>query len=369
MIDVVNKFGFMGLVCVFLALAGCNSSTSAVETKQSAKKATSEQAENKDADSNEGEASLAAEGTTESAQQEALANVVNKPGKVANRGGYIRILVNKRPITNFDIQQRANFLKLRRAKGNRAQVAEQEMIEQSLKLEEARVRNVLASDEQVEAAFANFAKQNRVSKAQLAQQLNRAGIGTAHFKTFIRGEISWRRAVQGRFQAETTQVSERDVVTRLRKSGSSKPEVTEYNIQQVIFVVPQSKRNKSTLAIRRQEAVAFRQRFTKCEESVQLAKTLRDVSVVDRKRIMEPELPVRWKDEIINADRKGTTRVIETDKGIEMMAVCDKRVVNDDRAAKITSQSTEFASFNEKGSELSQSYLDQLKKRATVVYR
>ncbi|MGI9350384.1 MAG: peptidylprolyl isomerase [Rhizobiaceae bacterium] len=355
---------------VMLALAGCNSSNSAVETKGTANKAAAEagNADAKAENSADGEASLAAAGSTEAAQEEELANVITKPGKVQNRGTFIKILVNKKPITNFDIKRRIKFLQLRRAKGDRTKLAEKELIEQSIRLEEARARNVLATDQQVDAAFANFAKNNRLSPSQLAAELSRAGIGAKHFKEFIRSQISWQRAVQGRFQAETAQVSERDVVTRLRKSGDAKPEVTEYNIQQIIFVVPASKRNKNSLAARRKEAVAFRQRFTKCEDSISQAKLLRDVSVVDRKRIMAPELPNRWKDEIADLQGNGITRAKETDRGIELMAVCDKRVVNDDRAAQVTSQSAEFESFNAKGSELSQNYLEQILARSTIVY-
>ena len=353
-----------------LALAGCNSSNSAVEAKDTAQKTA---AESKSADTNaentaEGQASLAAEGNTEAAQEEELAKVITKPGKVQNRGTYIKILVNKKPITNFDIQRRVRFLQLRRVKGDRTKLAEKELIEQSVRLEEARARNVLATDQQVDVAFANFAKRNRLSTAQMARELGKAGIGAKHFKEFIRSQISWQRAVQGRFQAETSQVSERDVVTRLRKSGDAKPEVTEYNIQQVIFVVPATKRSKKSLAARRTEAVAFRQRFTKCEDSLSQAKLLRDVSVIDRKRIMAPELPARWKDEIAELEGSGITRPKETDRGIELMAVCDKRIVNDDRAAQVTSQSAEFESFNTKGSELSQNYLEQLLARSTIVY-
>ncbi|MEM7216077.1 MAG: peptidylprolyl isomerase [Pseudomonadota bacterium] len=373
MTNFARSSGILTVGLLALALAACNSSTSAVETKETAQKAAAEKTEKTDqqaeGETADGQATLAAEGTAEIAQEEEFAKVINKPGKVKNRGGYIKILVNKNPITNFDIRRRVNFLKLRRARGNHTKLAEKELIEQKIKLAEARSRNVLATDAQVDAAFANFAKGNRASPSQLATELGRLGVGVKHFKEFIRSQISWQRAVQGRFQAETQQVSERDVVTRLRKSGSTKPEVTEYNIQQIIFVIPENKRNNNTLAVRRKEAVAFRQRFTKCEDTIQQAKALRDVSVVDRSRIMEPELPLRWKEDIVNIDGNGTTRVKETERGIEIMAICGKRVVNDDHAAKLTTQSDEFASFNEKGSKLSEDYLAQLVSRSIVVYQ
>lgn len=367
-----NPF-FMAIVLLIGAavLSSCNSSNSAVETKdnaqtQKAGAQTADQASTEQAGS-DADTSQETEQSTSSPLD--AANVINQPGKVQNRGGYIKILVNRSPITNFDIQRRAKFLQLRRVSGNRTKLAEKELIEQVLKLEEAKRRNVLANDQMVDQAFANFAQRNRASPAQMAGELNKLGVGSRHFKEFIRTQMSWQRAVQGRFRAETEQKSERDVVTQLRKSGSAKPEVTEYNLQQVIFVIPAAKRSQSLLAARKIEAQAFRQRFTSCEQSVNQAKELKDVSVVDRKRIMEPELPANWNEEIIQLNKNGLTRPKDTQRGVELMIVCDKRIVSDDRAAQVTSQSSDFESFNEQGSKIGEDYLQTLAERSTIIYR
>ena len=358
------RLAFLGLLLT--GAVACSSSGGSLDTD----KAKSQPAANAEtnAATTTGEASLAAEAVAEPEQQQAYKKITQNRGTVANRGGYIRILVNKQPVTNYDIQRRVKFLQLRRVPGNRAKLAEEELIEQVMKLQEAKRRNVLASEAQVNEAFANFASRNRVSPARMSQELARLGVGAEHFKEFIRGQISWQRAVQGRFQAETTQVTERDAVMQLRQAGSAKPEVTEYNIQQVVFVIPKDKRNNTRLAARRAEATALRQRFTSCDETLNLAKTLRDVSVIDRKRIMEPELPSRWSGDIIEAGNNGVTRVRDTERGVEFIAVCSKRAVNDDRAAQISTQSAEFESFNQRGSEFSQKYLDEIRSRSTIAY-
>ncbi len=356
----IKSYLFIGVALV--ALSACNTSSSGLDGKEVAKdsKKTSETAKV------EGEETQAADDKPKEAE---FAAVINDPGKVKNRGGYIKILVNKNPITNFDIQRRAKFLELRRAPGNKRKLAEKELIEQILKLQEAKRRRTLANDEMVDRAYATFAKRNRGTASQLTRQLNQLGVGAPHFKEFIRTQISWQNTVQGRFQAETIRKSERDAVTQLRKSGSAKPEVTEYTFQQIVFVIPESRKTKRLVQARKQEANAFRQRYTSCDETLELAKQLKDVAVLDRRRIMEPELPNRWKDEIFNADAKGTTRVQETEKGIELIAVCNKRQVTDDRAAQIASQSSDFTDFNDKAGELEKSYLDELRSRAKIIYR
>lgn len=363
-------FSFRLVIAVILAavLAACSSSTSSVEETSNTKKAASETAAT-ETETAATDTEQAKEENEDAASSLDAANIVKKPGSVQNRGGYIRILVNKQPITNYDLQRRAKFMQLRRVSGNRTKLAEQEMIEQVIKLQEAKRRNMLVSDKQVEDAFGQFAARNRSDKSRMTSQLNQFGVGASHFKDFIRTQMSWQRLVQARFQAETNQVSERDVATMLRKSGSDKPEVTEYNLQQVIFVVPQNRRSKQTLAARRVEANAFRQRFSSCAQSVELAKALKDVSVLDRRRIMEPELPENWVEEVSALSVNETSRPQETGRGIELMAVCNKRVVTDDRAAQITTQNSEFDSFNEKGNELAKSYLKELVSNATIVYR
>ena len=338
-----------------LGLSACNTSSTGLKSKDDDK-----------ASQTAAEATAPAEETAEAAKTE-TATVINRPGKVSNKGGYIKILVNNEPITNFDIQRRLAFMKLRRAGGG-TKAAENELIEQSLKLAEARRTNTLAGDDGVNTAFAGFAKRNGASSAQLTQELGRLGIGAKHFKEFIRTQSSWQRTVNGKFQSDTQRVSQVDAITQIRKSGEAKPELAEYHIQQVIFVIPESKRS-STISNRRLQAKAFRQRFSSCAETLQTAKTLRDVSVLDRRRIMAPELPNAWKDEIAGLSPGQTTTVKDTNRGVEFIAICEMVMVNDDRAAQIATQSKEFESFNEKGSKLSQEYLAELRSRATIVYR
>ena len=49
----------------------------------------------------------------------------------------IKVIVNRIPITTYDIQRRAAFMKLQRRKGNLNELAEEEMIDQALRLGEA----------------------------------------------------------------------------------------------------------------------------------------------------------------------------------------------------------------------------------------
>jgi len=344
-------FPYFILILLGLAVSGCNTSTSAVDSAGS-KKALEQAAQSQLA--------------SEKKKLERIDR--NKNRSTSRKGTHIRVLVNNTPITNYDVNRRAAFLKLRRIGGNRQKKAEEEMIEQALKIQEATKRRTLASTAQVNESFAGFAKRNRASPSKMANELNRMGVGADHFKGFIRTQISWQRTVTGKFSSQTRKVSQRDAIFDLKKSGSDKPETTEYILKQIIFVVPEARR-KSILNARRKEARSFRQRFTSCEGAILLAKELRDVAVIDRGRVLEPELPPIWKDAIISTEVGKTTKPKDTAKGVELMAVCKKRSISDDRTAQVVNQSKEFSDFGKKGTKVADDYLAQLRKDAVIIYR
>ena len=279
----------------------------------------------------------------------------------------IPAIVNGEPITRNQVQRRAAFLKLRRAKRTGTSAARDELIDEAVKMQEARRRGVSVPDARVDDAYANFAKSNRLSVSQLSQILNQSGVTPAGFKDYIRAQIAWSSLVAQREQAGATNVlTEREAVARMLEQGGQKPTATEYLLQQVIFLVPQARRSNAAVAARKREAEAMRNRFTSCETTAQFAKGLKDVTVRDLGRKLGPELPADWKS-LIEKTRQGqTTAVRTTPRGAEFIAVCRERQVSDDRTAQIV-----FAAEDAKeaGGDAGAAYLAQLKKRAKIEVR
>lgn len=296
------------------------------------------------------------------------AKIIHESSSVSKKGTGIRALVNGNPITNYDVKRRAAFLRLRRIGGNRTQKATNELIDERIKMAEARRTRNVASDATVNKAFSDFAKRNRMSASQMGRVLGQAGVSSNHFKEFLRAQISWQRTVGRKFQSETRDLSQSDALFSIRKSGGDKPETREYRLQQVIFVVPQDKR-KTQLKARRAQARTFAQSFTTCEETVTRAKGLRDVSVKNLGRVLEPELPPNWKEPVIATPEGKVTKTQDTNKGVEFIAVCALRSVSDDKAAQLVTQSQQFDSFDGKGNKVADEYLAELKSKATIVYR
>ncbi|TPL80298.1 peptidylprolyl isomerase [Mesorhizobium sp. B2-3-12] len=275
----------------------------------------------------------------------------------------IKYVVNDIPVTSGDIAHRAAFLKLQRKKGDAAQ----EMIDQTLRLAEAKRLGIRISDAQVEAAYQRFATNNKMQLGQLDGVMEKSGVGKDHFKEFIRAQMAWNQALSARYRSgEGGSVTEQDAVRRMLDKGGAKPSAMEYMLQQVIFVVPAAERS-ATLAKRKREADAMRARFNGCNTTREFAKGLIDVTVRDLGRVLAPQLPPDWAEQIKATKVGGATVTRETERGVEFIGICSSREVSDDKTAQMVFQSE--GSSDKAADDLSKKYVDELKAKARIVKR
>ena len=276
----------------------------------------------------------------------------------------IKIIVNGEAITTYDIARRAAFLKLRRVKGNRTKLATEELVNDAVKMQAARRVGISIPQKDINAAYARFAKSNKMPVRALTQILERSGVTSRGFKKFIRAQMTWQRLLGAKLRSESRQASTQDIFAKLPRD-KAKPSTTEYTLQQVIFVVPKAKR-KSLMSRRRREARAFRTRFESCANTIQFAKGLKDVTVRSLGRVMQPQLPPDWKKFVIATPQGKTTKIRDTQRGVEFLAVCKAKTISDDSVAQINFR-TEQAKKGVSASETK--YLKQLRDRATITNR
>jgi peptidyl-prolyl cis-trans isomerase SurA len=278
----------------------------------------------------------------------------------------VRVVVNGTAITSGDVAKRQAFLRLQHQNAD-AKVAEEQLIEQTLKQQEiARVRMSVSKDD-VDASFARFATGNKLTTDQMTQILERAGVGVAHFKAFIAVQMSWPRLVNARY-GSSARMSNSDLVARMMEN-KQKPETTEYILQQMIFVVPASK--KGIVGQRKSEAEASRSKYPGCDQAKVFAATMRDVSVRDLGRVLAPELPAEWKP-LVEQAKGNTTATRVTDRGVEYIAICSQRQVSDDQAAEMVFRQEDLdkakaAKNAPPENPNAQKYLDELRKKAQIM--
>lgn len=284
-----------------------------------------------------------------------------RPAEAANE---VKIVVNGDPITSYDISARIKFLRLQHKKGNLAEMAKKQLIDQALKTQAIARTHTSVSTDDVDAAFARFAKANHMSTSQMSSVLDRAGVGVTHFKRYMAVQMSWPRLVARQGGGGKSQ----DLVSEMMKNGGKKPSTTEYVLQQVIFLVPKNKRG-AMLGQRKREANAMRLRFTGCDQTRDFAAKLRNVAVRDLGRIMQPQLPPEWKSAIERTSQGKATPVHVTDRGVEFIGICSARTVSDDLAAEMVLNSKDGAGSDNGDAAESKKILDNLRQHATITYK
>ncbi|MEM8749701.1 MAG: peptidylprolyl isomerase [Pseudomonadota bacterium] len=287
---------------------------------------------------------------------------INKAG-----GTRISLLVNNTPITSNDIKRRAAFVRLRKMKGNANQIATDELIEEAMKMEEAKRIRTVASQESVDAAYVNFAKRNKMPVHILTKVLNDRGVTKPGFQQFIKAQMSWQRAVGARFRAEgRSTTANNGYQSWLAPAGTEGATEKEYTLQQIVFTIPAAQRGQ-ILNRRKAEANQFRSRISGCENAKQLAASVKDVSVKDLGRVRQHEMPPEWAKEVQTLEQGKVTRTKVTAKGVEMLALCKERDVK--AATNVAAAGGDAFGGDDlrnKMTALEKKYLDELKERAVI---
>lgn len=285
--------------------------------------------------------------------------------RLASAASQIKIIVNKQAITSTDLSRRVALLRLQRRGGKLASLAREELIDDALKFQEMQRLRAVPAQSEVDVAFARFASGNSLTPKRMASILSQAGVTAKHFKQFIAIQIGWGRSVSARYGGGNGRMSTQDLVSKMLERGDDKPTTTEYILQQVIFVVPQSKRSKSNIGRRNSEAKKLRTRVQSCDTTKSITKGLKDVTVKNLGRFLQPELPPEWAPLIKKTSADKATRTRVTEKGVEFLVVCSSRSVSDDVAAEMVFRAEEQS--NPEDSANSKRYLAELRKRAVII--
>ena len=276
----------------------------------------------------------------------------------------IKVIVNNKPITTYDINQRAQLLRLTGSRGGAKQATE-ELIDEVLKMDAAERAGIRISKADVDDAYATLATRVKLTPSQLTQALGQSGIKADTMRRRIQAEIAWTQLLRARFQAEV-RISESDVIAALRKQEDKSSDTSmEYRIQPIVFVVP-AKTSAANKSLRRRDVDTFRSRFSSCNEAQALASEFREVVVMPMVTRLETELPPTVKTQLDKTAVGKVTAPEDTSKGFEVFAVCDKREIASNAAARME---IEDELRNKEGEQLSRRYLRELRGRAIIDYR
>ncbi|MEI4261973.1 peptidylprolyl isomerase [Roseovarius sp. D0-M9] len=133
------------------------------------------------------------------------------PGAATAQGLFEPVVkVNGAAVTRYELNQRAELLKLLRAPADPTRLARQQLIEDRLKAQAAAAQGITVTDDQIRAGMENFATQGGLNADQMMALLERGGVSEQTFSDFIRAGLIWREVTQARFGARVS-VTEDDL--------------------------------------------------------------------------------------------------------------------------------------------------------------
>jgi peptidyl-prolyl cis-trans isomerase SurA len=272
-------------------------------------------------------------------------------------------LVNGEPITALDVEQRVKFIQLSTQKPPNRQAVIEELIDEKLKIREAKRWGQEVTAPEIESAYASMSGRMRRTADQLTQDLAKQGISANTLKERIKAEITWNQLVRGRY-SPSLQVNDKDIEAVMQSKNISETETAtvDFILNPILLIVPPGSPQAITDG-RRKEAEALRARFRTCEEGLPMARTMRDATVRTQIVKNSGDIPEEFR-KMLDAVPIGQLTAPEvTRHGVELFAVCGKQDSKTETPAKRQARDAAFATRFE---QLSKQYLRRLRAEALI---
>jgi peptidyl-prolyl cis-trans isomerase SurA len=280
----------------------------------------------------------------------------------------VAVMVNGEPITNYDIEQRSKLTALTTHKPPARQEVIEDLINEKVKIREAKRFGVDPSASDIDAAFAQMSSRMRITPDQLTKSLENQGIRADTLKARIRAEMVWSSLVRGRFK-ESLQVGEKDVAAAVEVNVDDKDkpqtESFEYQMRPIVLIVPRGAAPAAT-ETRRKEAEALRARVQTCDEANSLFKSMQNAAIREPVTKTSADIPAVLRDVLDKTPIGHLTAPEVTKQGVEMVALCGRKPTTVDTPKKREVREKMFA---EKFEKKSKTYLEEVRKAAMIEYR
>jgi peptidyl-prolyl cis-trans isomerase SurA len=280
------------------------------------------------------------------------------------RAQQVVVIVNGEPITALDIEQRSKLAELSTHKAPPRQEVLDELINEKLKVREAKKFGLEIPSSEVDSAFATMAGRMRLTADQLTDQLAKSGIHVATLKARIKADLTWPQLVRGRYSS-SLQIGDKDILTAM-DSKSTDTVGYDYTLRPILFLVPAGS-PETFVEGRKREAEALRNRFQDCESGIAFARALKDVAVRHQVIRSSADIPVELRKVLEGVEVGRLTAPEVTKFGVEMFAMCAKKESTADNSP-IRRQVRESI-MAQRYEQRSKQYLQELRRGAMLEYK
>jgi peptidyl-prolyl cis-trans isomerase SurA len=283
------------------------------------------------------------------------------------RAQTVAVMVNGEPITDFDIEQRSKLAFISTHKQPNRQDVINELIDEKVKIKEAKKFGVDPGASDIDQAFAQMSQRMRITPEQLAKSLEAQGVRAETLKQKIKTDMVWGSLVRGRYK-ERLQVGEKDVAEKVKAEGgddAQQANAFEYRMQPVVLIVPRGS-TPSAIELRQKDAETLRARVETCDQANQYFKSMPNAAIREMVIRTSADIPVNLRKLLDDTPIGHLTPPEVTKQGIEMVALCGRKPTTIDTPKRKEMREKMFA---QKYEATSKAYLDEIRKGAMIEYR
>lgn len=244
--------------------------------------------------------------------------------------------------------------------------ATDEIIEEKLKLQEARKEGVEVNDEETNRIIKGIAERNKQTEAQFAQGLKSAGVDIATMKARFKASFAWREVIRRKYGAQI-QINEKEVERAIAAlpAGKGPTDTQELQLQRIVFALP-SKLDQGGMARALADADGLRRKFAGCKTMDALVKDQAAAKFQPAEFIKPSTISEPSRSMLLGAKDGEMLPPQTSPAGVELMVVCTRRALQiDDKQRQEATQELQSKKFEE----LANRRLRELRQEAQIEQR
>jgi len=240
--------------------------------------------------------------------------------------------------------------------------AQEELIDERLKLQEAKRVGVTPEEAEVEKVVNMFAERNKMTPAQFAEHFQKMGINIETLKSRFRAQLAWTDVIRRKFSMQVN-ITQRDIDQAV--SGAGGADQVELQLHRIVLSIP-PKLDQRSLTERFVEAEAIRKRFSGCQTTAAVAAKVAAARFENLGARQASSISEPTRSFLLNAKDGEMIPPDITADGVELLAVCGRKVTR----AQEEQRTKKEAELRQKEFEiLARRHLRDLRQDAVIEHR
>ncbi len=224
----------------------------------------------------------------------------------------------------------------------------EEIIEEKLKLQEAKKEGIEVNDDEANRIIKSIADRNKQTEAQFNQGLKSSGVDIATMRNRFKAAFAWREVIRRKYGAQV-QVNDKEIERAIAAlpAGKGQTDTQELQVQRIVFSLP-GKLDQGAMARALADADGVRRKYSGCKAMETLVKDQASAKYEPAK-FVKPSTIVEPARSMMLGAKDGEMLPPQTAAdGVELVAVCSRRALQiDDQQKMQATQELQSKKFEE----------------------